>query len=168
MSLVIAYSRTEVPSDKTASEIETMLQKAGVTKTGKQYESGHVKSLYFQMDTPQGSLPFRLPVNVDAVYQLMMNQYKNSAQFRYDQQYQDTLKRRVYSQAERTAWRIVHWWVKSQLALIQLNMVEISEIFLPYMLVSPDHTLYSQLKGRGDFKALIQGQSNDRPTSANG
>jgi len=168
MPQLIAYATTEVTPDKTANEIEAMLQKAGVTKTGKQYESGRVKALYFQVDTPQGSLPFMLPVNVDALYQLMMNQHKKSPRFHYNQEYQDALKRRIHDQAERTAWRIIHWWVKSQLALIQLNMVEISEIFLPYMLVSPDHTLYSQLKGRGDFKALIQGQSNDRPTSANG
>jgi hypothetical protein len=36
------------------------------------------------------------------------------------------------NQAVRTAWRIIREWVQSQLALVEVNMATISQIFLPY------------------------------------
>ncbi len=40
-------------------------------------------------------------------------------------------------QAQRVAWRQLYWWLKSQLALIDLGMVETAEVMMPYML-GPD------------------------------
>ena len=53
------------------------------------------------------------------------------------------------------AWRIVKDWVEAQMALLATGMVELEEIFLPYML-SGDRTLYQVLTERG-FRALPSG-----------
>lgn len=80
---IIAFATTQVSAEKTADEIEEMLRKHEATKTGKEYESGRIKSLYFQMDTPNGVYPFMLPVNVEAVYQLLLNQRRQTPKYRW-------------------------------------------------------------------------------------
>ena len=61
-------------------------------------------------------------------------------------------------QAERTAWRIVKEWVVAQMALIETEMVDMEEVFLPYMLAG-DRTLYDVLSER-HFKAPPEGMQN--------
>ncbi len=129
-----------------------MLRKHGADKIAKEYESHRVKSVYFQITTPAGSMPFTLPVNVDAVYQLLIQ--KKQAQRRYSYSMPKDVEIAVHDQAERTAWRIIAWWLKSQLALIQTQMVTVTEVFLPYMLVSKGQTLYQKLEA-GEFTALM-------------
>ena len=155
----ISFETTTVTAEKTAGEIEDMLRKADVSKVGKSFESGQIKAIYFQMDTPDGSLPFRLPVNVGAVYQILLLKRESSPTYRYNDVPAD-MKQKIHQQAERTAWRIIHWWLKGQLALVQTQMVTVTEIFLPYMLVSESETFYQRLKA-GDFKALMPPQASD-------
>lgn len=47
-----------------------------------------------------------------------------------------------YAQAERVAWRIVKDWVEAQMAILESEMVQMDEIFLPYMTDNAGHTLY--------------------------
>src|SRR5438067_7715783 len=42
----------------------------------------------------------------------------------------DVRKRKAH--AIRVAWRIIHTWVKAQLALVEINMVTIPQVFLSY------------------------------------
>ncbi len=150
---VISFDKTQVATEKTCGEMEEMLRKAGVSQVGKAYSEQRIVALHFQMDTPTGKLPFKMPVNVDAVYNLMWNKRQgNSRTYGYTQ----ADKQRVYDQAERTAWRIIHTWLKGQLALIKTEMVTVTEVFLPYMLVSENETFYQRLQA-GDFKALMPG-----------
>ena len=111
MAQTLPYETSTVTAEKTASEIEDMLREAGVAKVGKTYENNKVKAIYFQMDTPKGSMPFTLPVNVDAVYQIMITKKKNSSRRDY-RITQRELEERTHAQAERTAWRIIRgrWW----------------------------------------------------------
>ena len=55
-------------------------------------------------------------------------------------------------QARRTAWRILKDWVQAQMALLETNMVDMEEIFLPYML-SGEQPLYQALQAN-HFRAL--------------
>ena len=58
-------------------------------------------------------------------------------------------------QARRTAWRILKDWIQAQMALLETNMVEMEEIFPPYML-SGEQTLYQALQAN-QFRALPSG-----------
>ena len=141
----IAFATTPVSPEKTAMEIEDILREGGASKVAKVFDQGRVKSVYFQMDTKEGSLPFRLPIVVDPVYQILLDSRKKFVD-------QDA-RGRLHQQAERTAWRIVHWWVKAQVAFIQAGQVTVTQVFLPYMLVGEDVTVYDRLAS-GGFKAL--------------
>ncbi len=103
---IISFEATKVSAEKTASEIEDMLRKAGVDKVGKSFESGHIKAIYFQMDTPEGSHPFMLPVNVAAVYQILVAKRKQSPRYRCSELPKD-IQQSINDQSEKTAWQAI-------------------------------------------------------------
>ena len=51
------------------------------------------------------------------------------------------------AQAKRVAWRIVKDWVEAQMALLDTTMMSLDQIFLPYMLLTPEQTVYERVKG---------------------
>ena len=97
--------------------------------------------LKWLVDSPRGALGFALPINPEAVYKVLTAE---RVLLTNDQGRKE--------QALRTAWPIVKEWVAAQMALIETGMVEMEEVFLPYML-SGDRTVY-QVLSEGNFKAL--------------
>ena len=67
-----------------------------------------------------------MPVNVEAVHSVLLKQ-----KVKCD-----------YEQAERVAWRILKDWVEAQMAILESQMVEMDEIFLPYMINNSGQTLF--------------------------
>ena len=45
-------------------------------------------------------------------------------------------------QAERVAWRIVKDWVEAQMAILESEMVQLDQIFLPYMVNDNGQTVF--------------------------
>jgi len=118
---------TKIEAHKTIGEIQATLAKHGARKIIQDYdEKGRVSSLTFTIDTPFGIRAIRLPANVDKVYSVLMRQ-----KVKCDHQ-----------QAERVAWRIVKDWVESQMAILESEMVQMDEVFLPYMLNNNEQTLF--------------------------
>ena len=91
------------------------------------------------------ALAYALPCNIDQVYARLTEDKVLPRDFDARRQ-----------QAVRVELRIIKDWVESQLALLATGMVEMEEIFLPYML-SGDRTLYQALMA-GNFKTLESGQ----------
>jgi len=138
---------TKIPAEKTAAEIASLLAKAGARKTLQDYDGkGRVVALSFTMSLNGQEAPFSLPVNADAVYQLLSKRRKRR---HYRAKWEDMDK----AQAERVAWRQVLKWVQAQVALIETNMVTATEVFLPYLKTPSGSTLYRELES-GGFKAL--------------
>ena len=149
MTIIIALETTTVAPEKTAAEIEEMLAKHGARRLVKEYDAGGRPSgLMFEMVTEEGAIPFKLPINTDAVYQILIAKRSNAY-------YRQDVQARVHAQAERTAWRIVREWVHAQLALIQTNMVTVVEVFMPYMLMDGNETAYERMLS-GGMAALME------------
>lgn len=51
-------------------------------------------------------------------------------------------------EAYRVAWRNILDWLEAQVALLDIGMVKIEEIFLPYVLTPSGTTVYEELEGR--------------------
>jgi len=118
---------TKVDVFATLGEIQAQLVKHGAKKIMQDYDdSGHITSLSFLIDTPDGPRGIRLPANVDAVWAVLTKQKVKCGR----------------DQAERVAWRIVKDWVAAQMAILESEMVEIDEIFLPYMMNDSGQTLF--------------------------
>ena len=118
---------TKVNVYTTLGEIQGQLVNHGAKKVVQDYDDdGHLAALSFLIDTPAGPRGIRLPANVDAVHAVLARQ-----KVKCDR-----------DQAERVAWRIVKDWVEAQMAILESEMVQIDEIFLPYMVDKSGQTLF--------------------------
>lgn len=134
---------TKIPAIKTANQIVEILAKHRASSVMMDYDGqGTVTGIKWRVESKNGSLGFALPVNVDAVFQVMTKQRINLT---------DAVKRRA--QSERTAWRNIKDWVEAQMALLETGQAPLEQIFLPYMLNDAGDTLYHVLAESG-FKAL--------------
>jgi len=118
---------TKVDVFTTLGAIQGQLVKHGAKKIMQDYDDdGHISALSFLVDTPTGPRGIRLPANVDAVHAVLTRQ-----RVKCDRE-----------QAERVAWRIVKDWVEAQMAILESEMVQMDEIFLPYMVSGSGQTLF--------------------------
>lgn len=118
---------TKVDVYTTLGEIQSQLVRHGARKIVQDFDSeGRALSLSFLIDTPLGSRAVRLPANTEAVMAVLTRQ-----KVKCDQ-----------AQAERVAWRIIKDWVEAQMAILESGMVEMDEVFLPYLLDSGGQTLF--------------------------
>lgn len=119
---------TKISVYTTLGEIQAQLVKHGARKIMQDYDdAGRLNALVFTIDTPAGVRGIRLPANVDAVHKVLTRQ-----KVKCDRE-----------QAERVAWRIVKDWVEAQMAILESEMVQMDEIFLPYMVNDQGQTFFA-------------------------
>lgn len=122
---------TKVDVFTTLGAIQGQLVKHGAKKIMQDYDDdGHIAALFFLVDTPAGPRGIRLPANVDAVHKVLTRQ-----KVKCDR-----------DQAERVAWRIVKDWVEAQMAILESEMVQMDEIFLPYMVNGEGQTMFQMYR----------------------
>lgn len=124
---------TKVDIYTTLGQIQSQLVKHGAKKIVQDYDdAGHIAAVSFLIDTPLGPRGIWLPANVEAV--------------------QDTLRRQKvkydYEQAERVAWRILKDWVEAQMALLESAMVQMDEVFFPYMITDKKQTVFQAYRNQ--------------------
>ena len=124
---------TDIPVNKTVSEIHLMLADHGAKRILFDYGAdSKVTAISFTIETPTGEQAVRLPANVERVREVLRQQ-KNNPRNRNRSQIDDS-----QDQAERVAWRIVKDW----LAILETEMVDVQQVFLPYFLNRQGQTLY--------------------------
>ena len=133
---------TRIPAQQSLSEIMALLAKKGATEIMTTFDpEGQPNGLKWRVKTPNGPTAFAMPVNIDAIFKTMTRDRVHV---------RDADARRV--QATNTAWRIIKDWVEVQLALLRTEMVDMEELFLPYMLWG-EKTVYQTLRA-GELHAL--------------
>lgn len=131
---------TKVNVYTTLGEIQGQLVAHGAKKIMQDYDDqGRIAALTFLINTPSGPRGIRLPANVDAVHAVLTRQ-----KVKCDRE-----------QAERVAWRIVKDWVEAQMAILESEMVQMDEIFLPYMINGQGQTLFQAYRSN---QLLIGGE----------
>lgn len=139
---------SEVAATKSIAMIEAKLVAHGATDIMKQYDNGMIKGMAFRKVHNMQHLAFQLPANVEQVYKVMLSAKGG--------RHTVTALQNLRKQAERTAWKNVFDWVDIQMTLIAMEQAEFAEVFLPYMLVGKDETVFQKLNNDG-FKALMPG-----------
>ncbi len=119
---------TTIESERTISEIQKMLSEHGVAAMMTEYDGRNVSAVSFKMVTKGKTIGFKMPCNWRAVQQVLRDQGLRPSHT-------------TDEAAIRIAWRIIHTWVKSQLALVEVNMVTLSQVFLPYAIMRDGRTL---------------------------
>lgn len=132
---------TKVDVYTTLGSIQGQLVRHGAKKIMQDYDDeGQIAALSFLIDTPAGPRGIRLPANVDAVHTVLTRQ-----KVKCDRE-----------QAERVAWRIVKDWVEAQMAILESEMVQMDEIFLPYMVNGQGQTLFQAYRSN---QIMLEGRT---------
>jgi hypothetical protein len=139
---------TKVPANRSVQEIQEMLQKHGASGTLLEYEkgSGRIASIAFKIDFEGRPMGFRLPLKWREAALVMEQQGIKRAAFDEDYAY-------------RVAWRILRDWVDVQMALVELDMARLEEIFLPYVVQQNGQTLFENIAMNPD-RLLGSGENN--------
>lgn len=137
---------SSVAADKSILMIEKTLISMGATNIAKEYENGRVLAISFAIKQGDGILPFRLPGKVEPIKKLFLAQYRRPTSSQVQQ---------CTEQAERTAWKNTYEWVAIQATMVQLEQVEVVEVFFPYIYdMGTRQTLYERAK-ENNYKALL-------------
>lgn len=136
--MAILNYTTEVSADRTAAQIQARLVRAKAQAVMMEYDpDGVLTHLAFRVPTQHGLIAFRLPANVDGVYQVMLKDPKIPR------------AKKTRDQASRVAWRICRTWVEAQLAVIEAGMASLPEVFLPYAQLPSGETVYERFERSG-------------------
>lgn len=136
---ILNYSTT-IDALKTVAEVEYILIKHGAKSILKDIApDGSISSVSFITDTPYGPMPIKLPVNIDPVLRVLIQEKKKK----------NSKVKATKEQAERVAWRILKDWVAAQMALIEIDMVKMEQIFLPYAILGDSgQTVFEKLESK--------------------
>jgi hypothetical protein len=133
---------TTIEPEQTISEIQKMLSRHGVTAMMTEYDGPQVAAVSFRLNIDGKPMGFRLPCNWRAVRQIFKEQGITSVKHK---------DKSLDNQAVRTAWRIIKDWVQAQLALVEVNMVTVPQVFLPYAIMKDGRTLSEHVASDPNF-----------------
>ena len=136
MKKLIKNYTTDVAVERTIAEIQTILAQNGARGIALEYdESGLIKDIFFKIRLHDKDLPFRLPSKPDNVYATLFA----------GMQYEDRLRNERMKKAEAIAWRICKTWLEAQITLINLEQAKLEEVFLPYLVMPSNKTLFETM-----------------------
>ena len=147
--MAIKNYSTTVDSHKTCGQVQALLAKKGAKQLQIMYHDGDPIGIEFSIVLNDREYWYRLPAEPDGVLMVMTT----------DRNVPKGLKNR--QQATRVAWRIIHDWISSQIAMIESNkLMTMDRIFLPFLLTQNQKgetvTIYDQFKS--GQKLLPSGQ----------
>lgn len=139
---LLNYS-TKLEPEQTIGEIQKMLSRCGVAAMMTEYDGPHVAAVSFKLNIDGKPLGFRLPCNWRAV-RTIFDQPAHARRLKCSYRERD-------AQAIRTSWRIIKDWVEAQLALIEVGMVTVPQVFLPYTIMRDGRTLSEHAEADPSF-----------------
>lgn len=151
MTLLKNYT-TKIPAHITIAEIEQILLLNGARGIMKEYEEGAVESLVFTIPTEHGEIAFKLPCQFKKILERLKR-------FKRDGKLNKVTWKQLENQdhSQNVGWRIIKDWVAVQVSLINIDIVSLEQIFLPYAYdVYTKQTLFEKIKDQG-FKLLKEG-----------
>ena len=139
MSKTLFMETTEIETTKTVGEIQRVLSLYGATTISTDFDKGEVVGLSFVIRVKEQEIPFRLPCRWKPIFDHLQRKRK---------QHRDRKENEDMSRAKKVAWRQLLRWVEAQLALVDTEMVQIQEVFLPYMASLDGGTLYDYVANK--------------------
>lgn len=131
---------TKVPAEQTIGEMQNMLKDHGVSAMMTEYDGRLVSSVSFELKLQGKKIAFKLPCNWLAVREIFK---KQGVRLKHGGT--------IDEQAIRTAWRVIKVWLEGQLALVEINMVTLPQIFLPYAIMQDGRTLAEYVESKPEF-----------------
>jgi len=135
---------TQKSPEETIGEIQQRLNEYEISAMMTEYDGRQVSSVSFKIKVEGKDMSFKMPCNWRAVRQIFEDQGLTNVRHK---------DKSLDNQAIRTAWRLIYHWVDAQLAMVEVNMVTIPQVFLPYAMM-PDGKTLSEHVGENPEKLL--------------
>lgn len=163
--MALHMETTRISPAKTVAQITALLGRTGfVCGVQTTYRDGEPEAVAFLVEVHGERVPFRLPARVEPVFAYL--QRNRSPVYRTRKVEQDR------EQAARVAWRQILRWVQAQLALIEVGMVSVHEVFMGYAMLGDQETFaerFERMVAAGDYrKMLTDSQAGYRGLSSGG
>lgn len=131
-------------ADASLTEIQKILAKHGCRKITVDYDDkSNPCNLTFYSVFNGLNVYYSLPCKFEAVHKVLQKQVKDN---RYN----------TKEQSIRTGWRILKDWIEAQMAIVETEMVDIQEVFLPYMITRGGERLYDYVKSLDNNNSPLQ------------
>lgn len=148
MASLVSSLDTQVPVAKTVGDIHSLLCQAGAEYISTRYDKDRLPdAISFSILVPVPGGPLRLPMHF-----VLPARWQGTRKFLSG-------RRRgsgwVDEQARRVAWRNVYFWLKAQLATVELEQAEVIEVFLPYAVGKDGETTLFQALKKQQFAGLL-------------
>ena len=148
----VYLQHTSVSAERSAQDIIREISSRHATQVRQDYRGGVLIGLAFLIPLPDGrTLPVNLPARMDAMQRVL---YRNLG----PRQKQRCTEQDMHEDAARITWRQLSMWVKAQMALVDLEMVKPEEVFLPYIQVAPNKTLFEVIESNGFTMKALKGK----------
>jgi hypothetical protein len=143
--MAIKNYTSDKPIDRIFAELQQTLGTHGAKHISFEYgDDGKVQGLAFTIKVNDRFIPIKLPARVEKAQAVLKRQYENG-------EIKSHIGTKVYSydQAYRVAWRNILDWVLAQMALLEIGMAKMEEVFLPYMQDRDGVTFFERMEERG-------------------
>lgn len=138
---------TSISADTSLSEIQKILVKHGCRKITVDYDDqSNPCNLTFCSIFNGGIAYYSLPCRFEAVHKVIQKNNASSSR--------PWMKTK--EQAIKVGWRILKDWVEAQMAIVETEMVDVSEVFMPYMITRGGDLLYDYIKSLPESNSPLQ------------
>lgn len=107
--------------EETAGEIQQYLKDYGLSKFMLDIEDGEIVGVILAFKVGNNELPYKLPINHKPLWEMA-----KKGEIEYI---------KTETQARRIAWRQVLKWIQAQVSLVEIGILTIDEVFLPYLIL---------------------------------
>lgn len=148
--MAIKNYTTRIASEKTILEIEALLIRKGARQIMKEYgPTAQVCKLCFMLSVKGQDLPFALPLRTESVLKILKQEKRNGELRKFPNRDIDEVH------ASRVGWRILKDWIDAQLALVEIGMADMEEIFMPYLYNPRSRQTLYEISKAGGFRNLL-------------
>jgi hypothetical protein len=137
---------TSISVIKTCAEIEAVLLEHNAKGVYKEFKGGQVEGVQFMLEIANQDIPYKLPFRWKAI-QRMAEEGKTG--------YRKTIEE---EQARRVAARIALRWIQAQMALVEVGMADMAEVFLPYTMIDSENSFYERILQQGGMPKMLTGK----------
>ena len=144
--MVIKNYTSDIPIERIFAELQQALGTHGAKQISFDYgDDGKVHGVQFVIKVNDRFIPVKLPARVEKAQAVLKKQWEDGV-ISHKRGKEQTYG---YEQAYRVAWRNILDWVQAQMALLEIGMAKIEEVFLPYMKDREGITFFERMEQRG-------------------
>ncbi len=128
--MAIKNYASEISIERIFAELQQTLGMHGAKQISFDYgDDGKVHGVQFVIKVNDRFIPIKLPARVEKAQTVLKKQWEDGT-ISHKRGKENTYG---YEQAYRVAWRNILDWLLAQMALLEIGMAKMEEVFLPYM-----------------------------------